>query len=417
MNIILPAVMEYGIYLLAIFLFTEKGESFRSIGLYLPPVAFIARSYLKKDWSIDWKNSLFLTVVLLCLSAIVSSLLSTEILASLDIFRKTYIKLFLIFFIVTIIFNSFSSLNKLLTLLASISFFFTVFMFYDYVTKALTNNGAIIYNNVRAYNYILPYLLPFVPFKLLSSRTKQEKILWAVVLSAGIPALLLTGFRGGWFSMFVSIIIWGIWLLSHKGYKPILLTLAGSFILTSAVFMVLPASHITKRIHQGIGTTGRYEWRWKAYMQIFNEAPLVNKITGWGLTKKKMNEKYNEWYKAQTGDYPSKSWPRNPHDHFLTLLFKQGIIGIFFYISLMSISAISIIMAHKKDIPLKHKAMGIAILCPLIGEYLVHALVEDMRFMPLGFLLGMTGGYLKSIKGGQNKACPSSCRLAKRLKA
>ncbi len=405
---ILPAIMEYGIYLLAIFLFTGKGETFRSIGLYLPPIALVAMAHIKKGWDIDWKNPLFLITILFCLSAILSSLLSPEIGASLHFFKRTYVKLFLIFLVVATAFDSFSSMRRLLTLFAALALFFTVLTYYDYVTKALTGNGTVIYNNVRAYNCILAYLLPFIPYKLLTSRTKQEKILWVVGLSAGIPALLLTGFRGGWVSMFVSIVIWGVWLVSRRGYRPLLFILAGTVILTSFVLTTLPAPQITKRIHQGISTTGRYEWHWKAYARIFNDAPLIRKIAGWGLTKKIMIKKYKEWYKAKTGKYPPKNYPLNPHDHFLTLLFKQGIIGLFLYLCLIFVFAGSMVRAiNNKDISSAQKAMGIAILCPFIGEYVVHALVEDMRFMPLGFLLGMAGGYLESIKRGahDNNAC------------
>lgn len=60
-----PSIMEYGIYLLALFLFTDKGESFRSLGLYIPPVALTVRAYLVRRWPFDWNNLLLFSIIIL----------------------------------------------------------------------------------------------------------------------------------------------------------------------------------------------------------------------------------------------------------------------------------------------------------------------------------------------------------------
>ena len=70
LNKVMPLIMEYCIYLLAVFLFTDKGESFRSVGLYLPPVLIVFRMLIVKQWTFDYKNEIFMLLIAFCFSAI-----------------------------------------------------------------------------------------------------------------------------------------------------------------------------------------------------------------------------------------------------------------------------------------------------------------------------------------------------------
>ncbi len=399
---ILQTTMEYGIYLLAIFLFTDKGESFRTIGLYIPPIALIIRSYLTQKSPFDMNDPLLLSLIALCLSAIASSFISNELLSSMNEFKKTYLKVFIMFLVIKIAFGKIETLKKLIILLSLLSAFFAAMTYYDYITKALADNGRIIYNFVRKYNSILSFLLPFIPFALISTKNSIQKILWAFILFIGITALLLTGFRGGWVSILVSMLVWGIWSLRRKWYKAFLLILGGTLVTVTIILILLPSSHIRKRLQVGLSTTDRYEWKWTAYVQIYEKSSLENKLFGEGLTREKMYESYDIWYKQKTGNLPDKNFPLNPHSTYLRILFKQGLMGLIFYISLISIYLTSVIRAIRKTGNLEQKAMGIAILCPFLGEYIVHGLVEDLRFMPLGLILGLAGGYLNLTKRNRN---------------
>lgn len=397
MNKILPSVMEYGIYLLVVFLFTGRGETFRNIGLYVPAFALVVRVWITRQISSGWKEPLLILIVMLCISAALSSLFAEEPLASLNELKKTYLKVLIIFLVTVTVFNRVGPLKRMLFLLSALALFFTVMTFYDYLTKAITGDGHITYDNVRVYSEILPFLLPFVPFSILTARRAVFKIFWALTLCVGVSALLLTGFRGGWLSMSVSLLIWGVWELKRRVSVRPLLILLGALVSAAVILTVLPSSHIVKRLQEGISTTGRYEWRWKAYIQMYNEFPIVNKLLGKGLPKEIMFEAYSAWYMQKTGSYPDtdmRVWPRNPHNNYLALLFRQGIIGLILFVTLIITSIRLITTAVKKQSTLEYKAIGVAILCPLVGEYVVRSLVEDMRFMPLGLLLGLAGSYL-----------------------
>jgi hypothetical protein len=400
---VFPRVAEYGLYLLVIFLYTDRGESFRNIGIYIPTVLLFLSMWITRRWLFDWRNPFLILIGVFCLSAVVASFFSGQLLASLDETRKTYLKVLLIFLVTVATFNSAGLFRKMLFLLSLLALFFTIMTFYDYITKAIAHDGEIIYDVVRPYSESLPFFLPFVPFTLLIAKSKVQKILWALVLCIGIAALLLTGFRGGWASMFVSLLIWAMWLLRKRMSMTLLSLLLGTVFSISVFLAVFPSSHIIKRLQEGFSTTGRYEWRWKAYVQMYNDFPLSNKIVGKGLPKKIMFDSYSEWYKQKTGNYIDedvKRWPRNPHNNYLVLLFRQGIIGIMAYLSLILIYIKLVTNAIRKHNIFEYKAIGIAILCPFIGEYVVRALVEDMRFMPLGLLVGLASAYLNLKEDG-----------------
>lgn len=392
---ILPIIMEYGIYLLAIFLFFHKGQSFRSLGLYIPPVALIIRSCLTRQWPFTWRDPLFLSIVALCTFAIISAALSNETLSFLVWIKKGYLKVFLIFIVIATAFNERNVLKKLIMLLSILTPLFIAMTFYDYITKALAEDGAILFDNVRKYNSVLAFLLPFIPFAILTTTARFAKIFWILTLCIGITALLLTGFRGGWISLIVSMIIWGVWLSFKRIRRKMILIPIGIFVTAFIILTMLPSSHVSLKVRQGFSTVDRYEWIWKPYIHLYRELPVLNKILGSGMTNETMNT-YHQQYRKTLEDFPDRYVPLNPHNQYLNILFRQGILGLILYISLISIFLLSMATTIRKRNMFEDKAMGIAILCPFVGEYVVHGLVEDLRFMPLGLLLGMAGAYINN---------------------
>ncbi len=395
--------MQYGIYLLAIFLFTDRGESFRSIGLYLPPVILVAKCIIDRKVYLNYKNPIFISLLALCLSAIISSFFATSLIESLHWFKRTYLKVFFIFTVIAYAFNEKNKLSRLIVLFAFLTILFTFFTFYDFFTKAINGNH-VVFDRLRPYGISLPFFLPFVPYAIVYSKKNIFKIFWIFTIITASAAIMLTGFRGAWFSGAISLTIWGIWYVIKRKSKTLFFALLISIsILLIALYTILPIGYVKMRIHMGLSSHGRYEWRWKAYYQMFYSFPVINKIFGKGLTKKEMYSEYNIWYKQKTGQYPSHNWARNPHNNYLSFLYKQGIIGLVLYISLLIITIYMILRKIKLSTNLEVKAMGIAILCPLISEYSIRAIVEDMRFMPLGVLLGLAVAYFNMEVKQQNE--------------
>ncbi|HXX53827.1 MAG TPA: hypothetical protein VEI28_04570, partial [Thermodesulfovibrionales bacterium] len=241
-----PSVAEYGLYLLAIFLYTDRGESFRNIGIYMPAVLLFLSMCIARQPLLGWRSPFFIAVGAFCLSALVSSCISGQLLASLDEMKRTHLKLLLIFLVTVAAYRNARLFRRMLFVLSFLALFFTAMTFYDYITKAIIGDGQIIYDFVRSYSESLPFFLPFIPFALLVARGRVHKLLWGLALCMGIAALLLTGFRGGWASMFVSLLIWGTFL--HKKGKSMtsLALLLGAILAVSLFLTILPSSHIAK---------------------------------------------------------------------------------------------------------------------------------------------------------------------------
>jgi O-antigen ligase len=407
---IFSLLSEYGIYLLAMLLLTGRCESFREIAVFLPPALVILEAVLRREWPRAWKNALFLVIVLFCVSGAISSFLADNPFASLGKFKSTLLKVFLIFLAVSATFDKARLMRRLLLFLAFVAAWYTAGMYHDYVTRAILANGQIDYNAVRPYNAALAYLLPFVPFALMTEQGLARKIFFAFTLFTGSAAILLTGYRGGWVSLAVSLVIWLTWFMKKNVKRSYLLGAAvGTVITVSLILYAVPSYHISSRLKEGFSTTGRYEWRWKPYLQIYRGFSVTNKIVGKGLLRETMYLSYNEWYRNKTGEYPSAEWARNPHNTYLYILLSQGILGLILFIAVLMVSIWLLIKNVKKGQWTAYKAMGIAIVCPLIGEYVVHGFVEDKRFMPLGFLLGLVGAYVNmKFESGYDDHLPSS---------
>jgi O-antigen ligase len=407
---IFSLLSEYGIYLLATLLLTGRCESFREIAVFLPPALVILEAVLRREWPRAWKNALFLVIVLFCLSGAISSFLADNPFASLGKFKSTLLKVFLIFLAVSATFDKARLMRRLLLFLAFVAAWYTAGMYHDYVTRAILDNGRIDYNAVRPYNTTLAYLLPFVPFALMTEQGLAKKIFFAFILFTGSAAILLTGYRGGWVSLAISLVIWLTWFMKKNVRRSYLLGAAvGTVITVSLILYALPSYHISNRLKEGFSTTGRYEWRWEPYLQIYSGFSVANKIVGKGLLRETMYLSYDKWYRNKTGEYPSADWPRNPHNTYLYILLSQGILGLVLFMAMLIVSIWLLIKNVKKGQPTAYKAMGIAIVCPFIGEYVVHGFVEDMRFMPLGFLLGLVGAYVNmKSESGYDDHLPSS---------
>lgn len=401
-NKTLGYIIEYGIYLLAVFLFTDKGESFRSIGIYMPPLALIIRTYIMRREPFTWENPLFVLTIALFVSSILSSLAAQDLLGSISWFKRNYLKLFLIFVVIYSTFDKTELIFKLSLLFAMLAVFFTIMLFYDYATKAIMPDGIVnAGTTIRKYVPPLDIFIPFIPFALALSNKKTVKTFWYLALFAGIVAMVMTGARGGWISLGISLTIWALFYyrLNKIGLKTIAFFVLAIITGIAIILSIIPSSHIFQKIKQGFDSSYRLEIQWKSSVENYIKFPPVHKILGKGLSEKTMNEDFEEWYKIKTGHYPESSWPKNPHNFYIFILYKQGLLGLSIYLLLIFIFVKKLVSKITKETVFERKALGIAILASFIGSYLTHGLFEDLKFMPLGFLLGIAGAYLNIHEG------------------
>jgi len=397
----LPTIMEYGIYILVIFLFTDKGEAFRSIGIYIPPVMLAVRAYLVKELPFNSRNPLLILVIALCLSAILSSIFAPAPLDSFKWFKKTYLKLFLVFIVVEYIFKHPDLLRKLGILFSILGVLFTIFTFYDYATKAILPNGNVDYGGtIRKYINPLEVFLPFIPFAFISTNRRLIKGFWAIILFAGLIAVLLTGARGGWVSIGVSLTIWiaGYCYIRGKRITSFIPYAAGIIIGIFLILNIIPSSHIFSKINQGFDTSSRLEVVWPAAIDNYSKLSFTHKIIGNGLSKTTYLNDFREWYLQKYGSYLTPEATLPPHNIYLYALYKQGIIGLFLLLALIIVSLKYMLLRLTGKHSLQMKFFGLSILSCLVGSYVIHGLVEDVYFLQFTLIISVVGAFLNAAQ-------------------
>lgn len=390
-------IMEYGIYLFVIFLFIGKGESFRSIGLYAPPVILAVRVYLTKQSPFDWKNPIFLCVVALCLSGIAASFFAPSLTESFNWFKRTYLKLLLLFIVISFVFRKPALLIRLSFLFTVLLFLFSLMTFYDYMTEAILAEGAINWQPaVRKYISPLETFIPFVPLFILISKSKSIKALWVIVLIMGIVAALITGARGGWISIGVSLFLWGILYsrLTKKRIAAVIPYIIGAAITIFLLLTIVRVPHIMEKVRQGFDTSNRASVIWKAAVGNYNKLSALHKLIGNGLDQKTYLKDFSEWHNRRYGYYPSKENIYTPHNFYLYTLYKQGIIGLLILLALIFTCIKEILFRITSRNDIAKPLLGISILSAFVGSFIIHGFVEDQRFLHVfGLLLCIIGAY------------------------
>jgi O-antigen ligase len=397
----LPTIMEYGIYILVIFLFTDKREAFRSIGIYIPPVILAVRTYLLKELPFNWKDPIFILICALCLSAIVASIFAPIPYESFRWFKKTYLKLFLVFIVVAYIFKHPDLLRKLGILFSILGVLFTIFTFYDYATKAILPNGNVDFGStIRKYINPLEVFLPFIPFAFISTSRKLIKGLWVIALFAGLIAVLLTGARGGWVSIGISLIIWivGYYYLTGKRITSFLPYIVGAIIGIFLILNIIPSSHIYSRIKQGFDTSNRLEMVWPVAIDNYSKLSFTHKIIGNGISRTTYLNDFREWYLQKYGSYPTPEATLPPHNIYLYTLYKQGIIGLLLLLAMIIVSLKYMLLRLTGNYSLQMKFFGLSILSCLVGSYVIHGLVEDVYFKQFILIISVVGAFLNAAQ-------------------
>lgn len=399
---ILFLASEYGIYLLVIFLFMDKGESFRTIGIYIPPILVLVRSFLFKEKNIfNFKNSIFILMTALCLSGIISSILSPDPFYSLKWFKRTYIKMFLVFIAMVYIFQSPPMLNKISRLFVIVTLLFVIFTFYDFYTKIYLHNqdyGTVI----RKYIVPLEVFLPFVMFYIVTHKNSTQfdvakRLLGFIILVSGFLSVIFTGSRGGWISVSLGLLVWvfGYSFITKK-YN-IILFVFGAMVSIFIFLIIFSPTHVKFKYQQLLhgDTSLRKEIVWPAAIQSYLNLPLINKIGGNGLGRMIYLEDFKKWYIEKFNKLPEELY--SPHNLYISLLYKQGVLGISIFILLIYFSFKILIKSLNIAQPLEMKIFALSLISVLV-TLLIHGVVEDTSFIQWMITIPLIGAYTTYIE-------------------
>ncbi|MGB9677482.1 MAG: O-antigen ligase family protein [Candidatus Ratteibacteria bacterium] len=389
---------EYGLYLLIIFLFMDKGETFRAIGIYLPPILIFIRAILLKENPVAYKNNIFILTVFLCLSAVISSIFAPDILYSFKWFNRTYLKLFLVYLSISYIFQTQQKLESLSKLFVFLILLFVIFTFYNFYKKVLINSydyGKV----VRQYIIPLEFFLPFLFFYIATQKTKLLKLAGFAILLIAIIAIVFTGSRGGWISVSLSLFIWTIGYLkiTKKKFVNIFRIISGIIALMIVLFIVIsPPSYVKEKFNQLLkgDTSERKEMVWPAAVDSYFNLSFINKIVGNGLGRMTYLEDFKKWYINKFGKEPEELY--GPHNIYLYILYKQGVLGISIFLLLLYFSFKYLIKSLTINQSLSMKFFALSLISVLTG-LLVHGIVEDTPFIQLILIISLIGAYVNYL--------------------
>jgi O-antigen ligase len=393
----IPLIMEYGIYLFVLLMFAGRFGTFREIGFYVPPVLWLLRCFLRKDFDLEWKEPLFVCLLILSASAIASSLSAKNPMSSLYFFKKDYLKIILLYVVISTAFSDDAKLRKLSLFLAVTGIVYLFAGTFKIVTDLL-HEGLMEYGKTRYYATIFLFFLPFL---ILQSVTTEDykKVLWKISIAWSVAGLFLIGVRGSWLGLGGIFIFWIIFLRDKVRKKISILKWIIPAIAVAAtiiiVFLFFPDQYklIKGHVPQKLQVSLRFE-AWKIYLKMSEERPLF----GHGLDDMAMSEHYRKFYESLKGAFLPEDKPGTPHNQFIKILYQQGIVGLTAYVVLFFVLIYRIVKRIYMNRICNFSFIGVAILSVAIGEYIIRCLSEDRSLVPLGILLGMAGAFLKEEK-------------------
>lgn len=402
----LDLLKEGLIYILIIFLFMDKGETLRIIGIYVPFFLLVLKHIVLKEKLVRLNNSILILFFLFCLSGIIASLFSPSFLYSLQWFKRTYLKLFLVGLVFLSFFNTQDKFFRLKYLFIIMTLIFIIFVYHDFYTNVLKYNTHEKY--VRKYIYPLEIFLPFVFYPFFEQKSQFKYIGLLIILSFSAVAVILTGNRGGWISVCISLLIcaYGYLYLRKVELRKLIVTICCVFAVITMLFIFSTPSHVKIKFEQLLSgyTSNRLEMVWPAAIESYLNLSLTNKIFGNGLGRITYLEDFKKWYLERFNKEPVEFF--SPHNFYLSILYKQGIFGLLIFLSLVYICINKLIkIAKSSQLSINIRFFGICILASLIA-ILIHSFVEDTLLGQWILIIPLTIAYINYtenlLKNGEN---------------
>jgi O-antigen ligase len=239
-------------------------------------------------------------------------------------------------------------------------------------------------------------LMPFAVASLLSLYVKRTgtvgRAMLALVVALSVFGVLLSLSRGGWAGLFIIAVLWLIYI-GNRTRKLLPLagtTIIGIVVLSTALFFFMPS--FRQRIFDTKNEISTLHYRtviWKSFLEGIRESPVV----GWGYGMDIIwDGKPVAIDKRNRGKVFSKLWSHS-HSMILDVLFHQGVLGLVAFLSFLGVVFMSIIRTSKNTrITEYDRSLSYAVLCAVIGVFVVQGLVEVIPFTLLCLLAGIMSG-------------------------
>ncbi|HWR89590.1 MAG TPA: O-antigen ligase family protein [Dissulfurispiraceae bacterium] len=383
--------MELGTYVFTLLMFAGAFGTIREAGLYLPPVLWLIRCGLRRTIDLNWREPLFVCLIALSVSGLLSSFLAHGVWQALFLFKREYLKMILLYCVISTVFTPVRRLESLCRFLAFAGLPYLLYAAYT-LTVNLVQTGTTVYLETR---YFATIIIFFLPFFLLQGTTAPmgRWMVWKIPVVVSFIELIVIGVRGSWLA---AATILAIWRLSWKNPRhrwsgrraiiAVVVVLLGVIV----VFLLFPSQFQLIREHTFavIQMSLRLEG-WEVFVAMALDQPLF----GHGLDDTSMSARFKEVYREMKGTEVPPLVPTTPHSQFLKIFYQQGLSGLLLYLSLILLFVWRLISTAARR---TGASLGIvaALIAGCLGEYALHCLIEDRSLIPLGVLLGMAGAFI-----------------------
>jgi O-antigen ligase len=288
--------------------------------------------------------------------------------------------------------------------------YMTFFNFYSSPSPIVNESSGHMHSNINSpiitmrmhhngFAMVINLLFPFVVAFLLTLNSKDIKRKVAVSLIAilSLIGLLLSLSRGGWISLMVTILLWGVFILRKKMklVKPYVFFVAAMIAFFFIFYFSLPSIHSRIfSIKQDIKTLNQRTAIWHNEIEAIKGAPFV----GWGYGNKIV------WYKKplvldkENESAIPQEYRVGSHNMMLHVLFSQGIIGLIFFLLFILVSFLDIVNVLKMSTDEKKTIFFMAILCAFVSVFICQALIEVIPFLLICLITGYFSGLRASAK-------------------
>jgi O-antigen ligase len=388
---IIDNIIEIGIYLLFIFLFLTKGEGVRNVLLFSNFFLWLITLRNRKNMS-----NLYSLLALLfwgyMLSILISVFISIDRNYSLTELDDDFLKALLFFPVLSTVLSDEKRLKRFLVISLFILLLIVSVGFYSYLTYDLPCMMAKTPLKYALHNRFardLNTLLPFSFVLLLIARKTTTRIFIIIPIVATILAIIMSASRGGAAAFFCTILVWLLYSLRKKHFrlKPLLAGTALLFIVLSIVsYFFIP--DVQKRIQQtryDAFTINKRMNAWVPLLEAVKERPVFG--WGYGIEIFRMDLPF-EQTPFRVSPYKNDPDVRDPHNTFLSMLFHQGIIGFILYLAML-IVAIKTSWSTGNSTDNLSGYILISCASVLVGTYVIHSLLEVVKFRYLALILGV----------------------------
>ncbi|TAK03481.1 MAG: O-antigen ligase domain-containing protein, partial [Candidatus Manganitrophaceae bacterium] len=247
------------------------------------------------------------------------------------------------------------------------------------------------YHNVIG--LILGGLFPFSLIPFAYSRRPLEKGISIFLIVLGFLATFMTLSRGTWAGVMVTFLLWG----AYRNWK---LIAGGLTVLVVSVFLFGPNS-IAERaglLEKQIGTASGRTPIWEVALGQIMERPLL----GYGYGPGTFTAVYEEGRTHQPGEESNV-----PHEHnlFISLLIQNGVVGLSLYLWFFGVMVFNVFRMIGRIESGIDREILVVIVSGLIGEYLIHAMLERNNVgnwaIPFWAMTGMAMAILNRSQSNQ----------------